>query len=100
MKPSVDLNFINKIQNHLLGQDITFLNNLLNECKSRFNIIYNKKRFQKLQDNINTCGRWCILRIIMFKEFHLDLYKFNTFIEKLEKEYDYPPDIICCMLIP
>jgi hypothetical protein len=37
--PSVDLNFIDKIQNKMLGQDIKTLNILLNECKNRFNII-------------------------------------------------------------
>jgi hypothetical protein len=100
LMPSVDLNFIDNLQNKMLGQDIKFLNILLNECKNRFNIIYNKKRFQKLQPNINTCGRWCILRIIMFQYFQLDLYKFNIFIEKLMNKYDYPADIICCLLVP
>jgi len=100
LMPSVDLNFIDNLQNKMLGQDIKFLNILLNECKNRFNIIYNKKRFQKLQPNINTCGRHTILRIIMFQHFQLDLYKYNIFIEKLMNKYDYPADIICCLLVP
>jgi hypothetical protein len=100
LKPSVDLNFIDKIQNKLLGQDIKTLNILLNECKNRFNIIYNKRRLQKLKEGINSCGRWCILRILMFRELNLDLYKFNIFIKKLEDKYNYPADVICCLLIP
>jgi len=98
-KPSVDLNFISYYMNKLLGQGYDDLNNILNNSTDKYDIIYNKKRFQANVPNINTCGRWILNRIIMFKHFKMDLYEYIDFIEQLQKEYDYPTDIIVCMMM-
>jgi hypothetical protein len=99
LKPSSELDFIGHIQNWFLGQDIKHLNILLNKARNKFKIIYNKKRFQKLKNGINTCGRWVILRLIMLLFFNMNLYDFNKFIDKLKQQYNYPTDVIVSMLI-
>jgi hypothetical protein len=100
LRPSVDLNFISYYTNKLLGQGYDDLNNILDNAVSKYNIIYNKKRFQANIPNINTCGRWALNRIIMFKHFKMDLYEYINFIEQLQKEYNYPTDVILAMLMP
>lgn len=99
MKPGADLNFISRAMNVMLGQTKNDLDNLLTSAEDKYEIIYNKKRFQSTKKGVNTCGRWCILRIIMMKHYGMDLYEFNNFIDTLKTKYDYEPDIICCMLM-
>jgi hypothetical protein len=78
-----ELNFISKVKNRLLGQDVKFLTILLNDAKARgWNVIWNKKKLQQLKDGINTCGRWCLLRITMLTQFYFTLEEFLDFIEK------------------
>ncbi len=83
IKPDGELNFISKVKNKLLGQDVKYLSILLNDAKSRgWNVIWNKKKLQQLKDGINTCGRWCLLRITMLTQFFFGLDEFLDFIEK------------------
>jgi len=83
LKPDGELNFISKIKNKLLGQDVKHLTFLFNDAVQReWNCIYNKKKLQKLKNGINTCGRWCLLRITMLTQFYFDLDEFLEFIEK------------------
>jgi hypothetical protein len=100
LKVGADLNFISKAINNMLGQGKNDLDNLLTQAEDKYDIIYNKKRFQSTKKDINTCGRWCILRIIMMKHYGMDLYEFNKFIDNLKTKYGYEPDIICSMLMP
>ena len=74
LKPSKDLHFVDNLMNFFLEQDKKYLNFILNDAKNRFNIIYNKKRFQKISKNVNTCGRHIILRLLMLLFFGLNLY--------------------------
>ena len=99
MKMGSDLNFISYYMNKLLGQGKNDLDNLLDTGKDQYSIIYNKKRFQSSNPKINTCGRWCLLRIIMMKHYHMDLYEFINFIEQLKDKYDYEADIVCASLM-
>lgn len=100
MRPSADLNFIGRYMNRLLGNGYSDLDNILDSAIKKYNVIYNKKRFQSSKTGINTCGRWVLLRIIMMKDFNMDLYEFIKFIDELKKKYGYEPDIICAMLMP
>ena len=58
------------------------LTELLNS--SNYNIIVNNKKLQKFAEHINTCGRWCSLRV-RFKD--VDLKKFTDLMTK-NKCYD------------
>jgi len=83
IKPDGELKFISTIKKKLLGEDHKYLTGLLNEADSRgWNVIYNKKKLQKLKDGINTCGRWVLLRITMMKDMMFDLPDFLAFVEK------------------
>lgn len=100
MKVGADLSFIGGMMNKFLGNGKNDLDNLLDTVKDKYEIIYNKKRFQSSNSKVNTCGRWCILRIIMMQKFKMDLYEFIDFIEELKKKYKVDTDIICAMLMP
>ncbi len=97
--PSYELDLIPDKQNEILGQDEKYLNKLLNIALGKFKIIYNKKRFQRLENNINTCGRWVILRIIMLENFNMDLNKFIIFMDNLKKPYKLNYDQLVSMII-
>ena len=100
MKMGNDLNFISSIMNRLLGQEKNDLDKLLDTGKDKYEIIYNKKRFQSNKKNVNTCGRWCLLRIIMMKFYGMNLIEFIIFIEELKDKYDMDADIVVASLTP
>jgi len=101
MKPETDLSYINSNMNKILENDKGNLKQLLNNATSKgYEVIYNKKRFQSSNKKVNTCGRWSILRIMMMKNYKMDLEKFNSFIDQLKKKYKVKSDIIVAMLIP
>jgi hypothetical protein len=83
IKPPNELNFISAVKNKFLGQKKKTLIDLLDDAKSRgWNVIYNKKKLQKLKNGINTCGRWVILRITMMKDMMFGLADFLDFVNK------------------
>jgi hypothetical protein len=97
--PSRELDFISNLQNDFLNQDIKHLNILLTQALSHFKIIYNKKQLQKLQSGVNTCGKWCILRIMMLEKYNMDLKQFHNFVNKLTKQYKLTPDELVTLII-
>jgi hypothetical protein len=97
--PSVDIDYIDDRINKMLDQDIRHLNILLNECKNRYDIIYNKKPLQKLDENVATCGRWVLMRIITFLFYKFDLNNFLIFIEKLKEHFNLENDELISLLI-
>jgi len=92
-----DKKFIGKLKNKLLRQDEDVLSEMME--KSKYKCIYSKKRFQKLNDNINTCGRWCILRIICMKDMDMNLKQFKKFIEDNKETTRLPKDALVCLYI-
>lgn len=89
--------YINTITKHLLGQGGNPLTKLLKDAtkKQGKKVYYNKRRFQVIDDNINTCGRWCVARILAM----LVGYELDDFINKVDEkceETGKPPDILVC----
>lgn len=86
-KPSYELGFISKIKNLFLGQEEKWLNQLLNKAlkENKYDIIYNKTKFQKYSQSVQTCGRWCVLRILTMREYNYDL---EDFIKWFKQEVD------------
>jgi arsenate reductase-like glutaredoxin family protein len=83
IKPPNELNFISTIKNKMLGQSKRTLTDLLGDAHSRgWEVVYNKKKLQKLKAGINTCGRWVLLRITMMKDMMFNLPDFLEFVEK------------------
>ena len=55
-------------------------------------VVYNTHKFQAERDNYNTCGRWCVGRLL-FKDFSLEDFK------KMIDETKLPPDDAITILI-
>jgi hypothetical protein len=96
VKPDGQFRYINTITKHLLGQGGNPLTKLLKETKRKDQkVYYNKRRFQIIDDRINTCGRWCVARVLAM----LVGYELDDFINKVDEkceETGKPPDILVC----
>lgn len=98
--PSVELDGNSYLKNAQLDQDVKYLNILLNKAyDDGYNVIYNKTKFQKLDDNIATCGRWNVLRCLMFDKYKMDLFQFINFIDDLKKKFDLTSDQLVTLLV-
>lgn len=63
---------------------------------SGYDVFYNTFPYQKLGDNINTCGRHCALRLL-----HRDLsdIQYHNLINKYSKKYNLNIDETVSLLI-
>jgi hypothetical protein len=95
VSPDGELKFIDKITRKLLGEDKKELTRLFNTLPEDYMGIYNKKHFQSLKNNINTCGRFVICRCLT-SQFGYKLDEFIDLLEKQKKETGKPYDIIMC----
>lgn len=91
-----EFKFINNCIRRLLGQTRHFLSELLAKCDSK-KIIYNKKRFQGSESS--TCGRHCIFRILMMKEFFYCLAEYQEFMKKRKDECGMTYDELICTFV-
>lgn len=89
-KPDETLKFIPDNLLKQLNQDHTNLINLM--YNSNHNIYYNEYKLQKLSKNINTCGRWCVFRLMCS---HLTEHEFKN----LFKNTKYSNDEIITQII-
>lgn len=71
--PDEELQWTNTHTRKMLGQDVPYLTSLLYHSPYP-NLEYNEHKFQKLKDDVNTCGRWSALRIAT-KEMSLEQFK-------------------------
>lgn len=85
------------IKNKLLGQQTDYLTNLVK--KSKYKYVINKTPFQAHEDGINTCGRWCILRIIAMKDLFMDLEAFRKMVIKGCNDLKVEPDALVSIWI-
>lgn len=99
LKPSVELDGNSYLKNKQLNQDVKYLNILLNKELGKKNIIFNKIKFQKYDPNIATCGRWCVLRCLMFKKYKMDLPQFIKFIDDLKNHFNLSSDQLVTLLV-
>ncbi len=97
--PSLELDFISYLQNSFLNQDVKHLNILLTQALSKFKIIYNKRQLQKVQDGVNTCGKWVIWRIIMMEKYNMDLQQFINLVDNFKKKYKLSSDELVSLII-
>jgi hypothetical protein len=93
-KWDTDWKFINKMVRLILGQNTNEMTRLMDKAKQDgWNTVWNDKKFQKLDNNIQTCGRWCVLRIEMMKMGY-SLPEFRAFIKKHTKEQKVSSDYL------
>ena len=91
-----EFKYIPKIVRKMLGQDGNVLSHLLKKTKRPDQkVYYNKRRLQSGAENINTCGRWVIARILsMLLGFELD--DFIVKVDEKMEETGKPSDILVC----
>jgi hypothetical protein len=94
-KPDSELKFIPERIRRMLGETEHHLTRLLKTADDKQSVIYNKKKFQSLADNVDTCGRWVVARILM-NQFGYTLEDFINKLEQIEDETGKPYDIIVC----
>jgi hypothetical protein len=106
--PDSELNFNSPTLNKQLGQGIKYLTLLYNKAikEKSYKVIYNKEKLQKLRgdklnqtNEINNCGRYCIFRILMYRDYKMDLYKYNQFLKSLSRKYKISYDNIVSLVI-
>jgi len=86
-----ELKFIPNSKKQYLGEDKNYLGGLLKGHK----IIYNKKKLQAENDNICTCGRHVIARILSFL-MGWSLKDYQNKLKEVSEETGKPLDIILC----
>lgn len=81
-----ELQFVNRFMKRMLGQDRHYLTSLLKNVPKDWSIVYNAKKLQKLNNDIATCGKYCILFIIMVKDLLFTLEDFLKFFKDRRAE--------------
>ena len=101
-RPDKWLSWIDKQQRMKNGESIPYLSYLFNKgLKRGYSLSFNKIKYQSTLPGINTCGRWCALRIkymMLHKSISED--SFLQYMNQLRKDYDLNYDLLVCMLIP
>lgn len=77
--PDDCLEYVPKKYKKESNQDFPYLTKLLYESPAK--IDYNQYKFQRLDDNVKTCGRWCLLRHV------LNDFKLKDFAKIFNKKY-------------
>ena len=86
-----------KLLHEICGTNGFRLTELLNEYPGQ--VVFNHYRFQKLENNIKTCGRWCVMRLLFFLNGY-DIDDFTTEFKFLRGLYRLKNDQLVCVLIP
>jgi hypothetical protein len=71
-KPDSQRNWLSKEKLQELGEEEPLLTELLK--RSGYPVFYNTYPYQKDRDDINTCGRWCVARLILKDLSNLQFY--------------------------
>lgn len=83
-KPEYDFKFIPTPIKNFLGQGGNLLTNILKTKDKKQKVYYNKKKFQTINDGVNTCGRWVIARCLAMQ----CGYELDDFIDKVEEKHE------------
>lgn len=92
--PDYELSFIPKSIKCCLGEDKHYLTHLLKRA-NWLKVIWNKMKLQRVAQGINTCGRHCVLRIILMK-MGLNLKQFQDIIQQEVEDTEMPSDVLVC----
>ena len=85
-KWDADWGFVSRMMRMILGQNNKDATRLMKQAeKDGWETVWNNKKLQKLSPAIQTCGRWCVLRIEMMKMGYT-LPEFYALLKKLKVE--------------
>ena len=92
-EPDFELSLSKETLRHMNGQVIPHIKGLLKEAreKYKYKTIFNNVQLQKFHADVNTCGRYCALRI---KLRHINLHRFQSLL--INQKHD--PDMIVTYL--
>ena len=97
--PDADWKFINRMIRVILGESTNELTRLFKSAADEgFITVYNTYRFQKLSNKIQTCGRWCILRIELMKAGY-NLAEFVQFVKEYAKKLNKTTDYVVSKMV-
>lgn len=98
--PGYEVRQISSHENKMLDQSPKDITGLLDTALSQGKkVIYNKKKFQKMAGDVNTCGKHTILRCIMLKDYNMNLEEYQDYIERMKKKYKMDYDHLVSLLI-
>ena len=96
-----ELKYISKNMKYMLGEKENVLTELLK--KSGYKVVINKYKFQSEQKinglEIDSCGKWCLLRILMFMCANMQLKEFTSFVKNNAKKLNLSNDEFVCKCI-
>jgi hypothetical protein len=95
--PDSQLGWTDKETRKELHQCKTYLTDLFN--KSKFKIIFNPIKYQEDGNDINTCGRHCVFRILNLIRENRDLHQYYLLMQMLKKETNETYDEIVANVI-
>lgn len=85
-KWDTDWKFINRMVRLILDQNTNELTRLMDQAtKDGWNVVWNKRKFQKMGNDIQTCGRHICMRIETFKMGY-DHADYEKMINRFKKE--------------
>jgi hypothetical protein len=90
LKPDEGLTWINKQKRKELNCFIPYLTNIYKN--SSYKIIWNKHKYQN--DNANTCGRWCLMRILYFLARNDNESGFKKWVQKWKSKGQTNDDFV------
>jgi Ulp1 family protease len=98
--PKSILDFIPRYMNQQLGNNWNEdLGKIIGSIKKSDKFMYNKFSLQQEMQDVNTCGRWVILRVATFLKESMDNKQFVSYIKAQQKKVKRPLDELVCMLV-
>lgn len=86
-KPDRQLKHVSTHFRHVLGEQVPLLTHLLNQSPYK-TIIFNNVKLQRQSSSINTCGRYCVLRLLKRK------LTIEQFRKLLTREGQTPDEVV------
>jgi len=94
-KWDTDWRFIKRMRRLILGEGTNEMSRLMDGAeKDGFKVEWNKHRFQKLDNKVQTCGRWVVFRIETFKMGYHTSNDFYDLVEKFKGETGGSSDFV------
>ena len=84
--PNSPLEWNSPEENAVVDATHNYLEDLLNKAEGEgWDVIYNKKDFQEKRNNVNTCGAFCVWRVLCLTADNMNLSAFQKGMEEIHK---------------
>ena len=96
-KPDEYYKWNTQTENDSLGQNKEYLTQLLNDCK--YEVIYNPIKYQKISNDIASCGRFIVMRLLTLINHNWNLNNYYEYLKKKKKEYKLSYDDLISIVV-